>query len=152
MKKILVPVDGSRLSLYVVELSSKLAAALKSQITLLTVIPINNLHVGESICKLEQTQAMINAQKIMREEYRKNASKILDLLGEKIEGHNIFVEKLIKSGIPDEEILKEAEAGQYDMIIIGNRGFSSTRKFLLGSVSKRVISEAKCPVLVAKEP
>lgn len=152
MKKILVPVDGSRLSLYVVELASKLAVALKSQITLLTVIPINNLHVGESICKLEQTQAMINAQKIMREEYRKNASKILDLLGEKIEGHNIFVEKLIKSGIPDEEILKEAEAGQYDMIIIGNRGFSSTRKFLLGSVSKRVISEAKCPVLVAKEP
>ena len=39
---------------------------------------------------------------------------------------------------------------KYDLIIIGSRGLSRAKAFLLGSVSDKVVRYANCPVLVVK--
>ena len=48
------------------------------------------------------------------------------------------------------EILKRAAAGGYDLLVTGSRGLGRARSFLLGSVSKNVVTEATCSVLVSK--
>ncbi|KJS80080.1 MAG: hypothetical protein JM58_19135 [Peptococcaceae bacterium BICA1-8] len=150
MKKILVPVDGSELSLNVLDLALDLAKAQGSQITLLTVVVPETLHYYGEFINYEQSKEIVDAQRTMHEEAQKNATKMLDALAKKVEESNIPLEKFVKSGNPAEQILAMAESG-YDLIVIGNRGFSPAKKFFLGSVSQRVITEANCPVLVAKK-
>jgi nucleotide-binding universal stress UspA family protein len=50
-----------------------------------------------------------------------------------------------------EEILTEAEDGDYDLIVIGSRGRRGLTRFLLGSTSMRVAQYAPCSVLVVKK-
>lgn len=53
-------------------------------------------------------------------------------------------------GEPREKIVREAEAWQADLIVLGARGLSGVQGFLLGSVSTGVVQHAHCPVLVVK--
>lgn len=151
MKKILVPVDGSELSLYVIEQALEQAKNQESRVTLLTVLPEESFYYGEFMPDYGKSVAMLEAQNTIREEARKNSENMLDCLGEKFEKNHVPVEKSVQSGIPAEKILEMAESGGYHLIVIGNRGFSPAKKFFLGSVSQRVLAGAKCPVLVAKK-
>lgn len=48
-----------------------------------------------------------------------------------------------------ETILGEAEATGAELIVVGSRGLSGVKSFLLGSVSRAVLQRARLPVLVA---
>jgi nucleotide-binding universal stress UspA family protein len=53
-------------------------------------------------------------------------------------------------GKPATEILALAEDVGADLIFIGSHGKTGVERLVLGSVSERVVREAKCPVLVAR--
>jgi nucleotide-binding universal stress UspA family protein len=57
----------------------------------------------------------------------------------------------IAYGDPVDEIRREAEAGAYDVIVVGSHGRGGLAQVLLGSVSKALLEEAPCPVLVASK-
>ncbi|MBD8500395.1 universal stress protein [Paenibacillus arenosi] len=48
-------------------------------------------------------------------------------------------------------IVDYAEKNHIDLVVIGSRGLSGLKEFVLGSVSHHVVQSAKCPVLVIKE-
>jgi len=54
------------------------------------------------------------------------------------------------AGRPADEIVKRAQAEGSDLIIVGSRGLTEVRAFLLGSVSDKVCYLARCPTLVVK--
>jgi nucleotide-binding universal stress UspA family protein len=54
-------------------------------------------------------------------------------------------------GKPAAEILALAEEVGADLIFIGSHGKTGVERMLLGSVSERVVREAKCPVMIARE-
>ncbi len=54
-------------------------------------------------------------------------------------------------GKPGKEILALASEVGADLILIGSHGKTGVERLLLGSVSERIVREAKCPVLVARE-
>ena len=54
------------------------------------------------------------------------------------------------TGSPAREILKKADELQPDLIIVGSQGHSGLGRFLLGSVSHKVVNEAHCSVRVAR--
>jgi nucleotide-binding universal stress UspA family protein len=57
----------------------------------------------------------------------------------------------IRIGHPAEEIIREAEEGNYDLIIVGERQHHGLKtRFLLGSTAIRVVEHAPCPVIIAK--
>ena len=56
----------------------------------------------------------------------------------------------ILQGPPGQVILEYAEDMDCDLIIIGSRGLSGLKKFVLGSVSLHVVQSSKIPVLVMK--
>lgn len=53
-------------------------------------------------------------------------------------------------GDPADMILRESVEGSFDLIVIGSRGLGSVKEFILGSVSYKVVSHSKIPVLVVK--
>jgi nucleotide-binding universal stress UspA family protein len=57
----------------------------------------------------------------------------------------------VRIGHPATEIVREAEDGQYDLVIVGERPDRNlVARFLLGSTAVRVVEHASCPVIVAK--
>ena len=57
---------------------------------------------------------------------------------------------LLKEGDPAHKIVQAAEEGDFDLIVMGHRGLSPVKAFVLGSVSNRVVTHAPCSVLVVR--
>ena len=53
-------------------------------------------------------------------------------------------------GHPADQIVREAADQQVDLIVMGRRGRSRIERWLLGSVSRRVLSYASCAVMVVR--
>jgi nucleotide-binding universal stress UspA family protein len=61
------------------------------------------------------------------------------------------VQRRVRMGNPAVEIIREAEEGSYELVIVGERqNRSLVRRFLLGSTTVRVVEHAPCAVIVAK--
>jgi len=52
---------------------------------------------------------------------------------------------------PSRALVNTAKHENFDLIVVGSRGLGSAASFLLGSVSKKVVSKANCDVLVVKK-
>jgi nucleotide-binding universal stress UspA family protein len=55
----------------------------------------------------------------------------------------------IAHGAPLDEIVREAETGGYDLVVVGSRGLGPVGRLILGSVSERLVLRSPVPVLVA---
>jgi len=63
---------------------------------------------------------------------------------------NMNITTTLVEGHPASKIVDVAKLGKYDMIILGHRGLSGIREFVLGSVSHRVSHDAECTVIIVK--
>ena len=55
-----------------------------------------------------------------------------------------------KSGDPADAIIGVAESNRADLIVVGNKGMTGARRFLLGSVPNKVSHHAPCSVLIVR--
>jgi nucleotide-binding universal stress UspA family protein len=62
------------------------------------------------------------------------------------------VQTLLLHGAPASTIVQRATQEGSDLIVLGTRGVSDIKGFLLGSVARKVASLAACPVLIVKRP
>jgi nucleotide-binding universal stress UspA family protein len=62
----------------------------------------------------------------------------------------VEIDKRLEYGKPAEIIIKLANKENYDLIILGSRGLSSVKRYLLGSVSEDVTWHAKRSVLIIR--
>lgn len=62
----------------------------------------------------------------------------------------IDAETVERRGDPAEMIIDEAEQEKADLIVIGTRGLSTAKSWMLGSVSTRVMHHAPCNVLIVR--
>ncbi len=67
-----------------------------------------------------------------------------------ISGEGIEVETHARQGDPADAILDVAEEISADLIIVGNKGMTGARRFLLGSVPNRISHHAPCAVLIIR--
>ncbi len=56
--------------------------------------------------------------------------------------------KKVAVGSPAEEIIAEAESGDYDLVFLGRRGLGRVEEIFLGSVSEKVLHRVVSPTLV----
>lgn len=146
MKKILVPVDGSAASQKAVAQAFDLARQYNSDVV------IFHVFIEPDIDMYNKFGVVIDPDmNKLKNKLKENENKMLDSIINKLDSSNISIKKKIVSGIAYEEILKEAETGKYDLIVIGQRGYSKIKRFFVGSQTVRVISDATCPVLVVHE-
>jgi nucleotide-binding universal stress UspA family protein len=63
----------------------------------------------------------------------------------------IKVDAVLESGfVPANNIIRKAEEGKYDRIIMGSAGISGFRRMLIGSVAAKVVANAPCTVTVIR--
>ncbi len=62
----------------------------------------------------------------------------------------VAVETHLVRGDPGEVLLDVADEVDADLIVVGNRGMSGAKRFLIGSVPNKVSHHARCTVLVVR--
>jgi nucleotide-binding universal stress UspA family protein len=88
---------------------------------------------------------------IRREADRPNAESILTHSIQLMGLEPSQVRSRIRVGQPAEEIVCEAEEGNYDLIILGEKPHHDfATRFLLGSTATRTVERSPCPVIIAK--
>jgi nucleotide-binding universal stress UspA family protein len=67
-----------------------------------------------------------------------------------VEGEGVKVRTFARQGEPADAILDVAEEEKADLIIVGNKGMTGAKRFLLGSVPNKVSHHAPCSVLIVR--
>jgi len=145
MKKILVAVDRSAVSLRAVDLAMDLASKYHADLVLLTVVQVVSAldPVLEQYARSEHVSGPPTT--VVIEAARQSLSDICNRAHEK-GAHTARAEVVV--GEPADEILAFARATQPDLIVMGSRGHGRLAGLLLGSVAEKVAGLATCPVLV----
>ena len=78
------------------------------------------------------------------------AGQALIEIAARIVGDGVEIKRQLLFGDPVEGIINVAETRNCDLIVMGTRGLGPLRGLILGSKAQRVISNARCPVLVVK--
>lgn len=143
-KKILVAVDGSKSSFKAMDKAIELQKLMDAEIYLICVYKHHSLF--EASMSIERPERMDIPDKALSE----YAKDIVNHAKEKAkEKGAVKVRGFVKAGRPSSVITKFAQENNVDLIVVGSRGTHSDKDgMLLGSVSHRVASKAKCPVLV----
>ncbi len=91
-------------------------------------------------------------------EQRTQAEDILRRARAELQKHGVAseqIEVLIRVGLPADEIVRAAQELQVDFIVIGSRGNSlgqRMRRFFAGSISRKVLHNTSCPVMIVASP
>jgi len=141
-KKILVPLDGSKLAECALPHAESLALAYKSTIVLLSVISPGAI-AGRTPADMELFQETMDARRDEAQNYLKR------LAGE-------FAEKKIKAeihiGIEPVvgEIVTTAEKHDVDLVVIASHGRSGLERVFFGSVASGVLNRIERPLMVIR--
>ena len=69
---------------------------------------------------------------------------------EEVSAAGVEVETFSRQGDPADAILELAEENDADLIVVGNKGMTGAKRFLLGSVPNKVSHHAPCSVLIVR--
>ncbi len=76
------------------------------------------------------------------------AREIVNDMVEQLQAESISAYGMICAGVPGPKILETAREEDVSLIVLGTRGPSSVKDFLLGDVSTEVLRFARCPVFL----
>jgi len=140
LKRILVPTDGSLLSVMAEETAASIAKKTGASITVLHVLP--ELWSAYPLPEAVERDLLGSTQQ--RSEKVLNSARIL------FNEENVPLITETASGDPAENILRFSREG-YDLIVMGAHGENETEPYVLGSVTRKVIMHADRPTLVTRE-
>lgn len=141
MNKILVPIDGSDHARRAIACACDLASRYGATVCLLHVVspPPVLFHEGAFAIPDVQNALEEDGKKIAEEAEREaKRSGVKD------------VKTIVIYGNPASEIIRFAGDEAVDMIVMGSRGLTGVKEFVLGSVSHRVSHLAPCTVTIVK--
>ena len=141
---IVVGTDGSETAGEAVRQATELANAIGAQIHLVSAFE----PVGGQRLREERVQAPDDLQWMVNE--REDVDATLRDASEKIKEAGVKVETYARQGDPADAILDVAEEQGSDLIIVGNKGMTGARRFLLGSVPNKVSHHAPCNVMIVR--
>jgi nucleotide-binding universal stress UspA family protein len=143
-QSIVVGTDGSETAGEAVREAIGLAKALGASIELVSAYePVSNQRLREEARQVpEDLQWMVNP--------REDVDATLRDASERIEAAGVNVTTYAREGDPADAILDVAEERNADLIVVGNKGMTGAKRFLLGSVPNKVSHHAPCSVLIIR--
>lgn len=135
--RILLPTDGSRGNDRAVEQAIGLAAQSDAQ-----------LHVLFVVEDIPYAPEMMDGQVEAR--LREIGEEAISDIRQRADDAGVAVETALKDGTPHQSILDYAEKAEMDLIVMGTHGRSGLDRYLLGSVTERVVRGADTPVLTVR--
>lgn len=140
--RILCPVDFSEFSRHALEHAVAIARHHHAAVTALNVFalaPVAETVPAGSPITIEPARIPPEKRAELRHELRAFASAV--------DAAHVTVDLDVMDGDPANAILKEAARRQADLIVLGTHGRKGFARWVLGSVTERVLREAPCPVL-----
>jgi nucleotide-binding universal stress UspA family protein len=143
-RSIVVGTDGSDTARKAVEEAIDLAKSVGAAVCLVSAYePVPEGCMREEAKQIpDDLQWMVNP----REEVDATLSDAADVVREA----GLEVETFAREGDPADAILDVAEERGADLIVVGNKGMTGARRFLLGSVPNKVSHHAPCSVLIVR--
>jgi nucleotide-binding universal stress UspA family protein len=138
LQRILFPVDFSDLSVSAACHVRTLASRSHSEITLMHVLSRLVYAIGPMEAGGEALSEAWKAQE------RAGRQKLDDFAARELTSFR--VKTLLSQGDPARAIVDEAHAEQIELIAMPTRGYGQFRRFILGSVTAKVLHDADCPI------
>ena len=146
MKKMLVAYDGSDASKKAIEMVIKCSNK-EDEITLLTVVPAE---LAESSFTKMLLPTIDLSEVVKSGSFKQKAVESLSKIVKEIEYNVSKVNVIVEAGDPADEILITAKKQETNIIILGYKGYGKEGRFLLGSVTDKVVRHASMSVLVVR--
>jgi nucleotide-binding universal stress UspA family protein len=141
---ILLAIDGSDEAKRATEAAVELSRDTGSEVHVAYVLPAPAQLIGHHLYSDEMRESLIGGAEREAERFLKEQAERIGSDGAKV------AETHLRSGDPDKEILRLAEALEVGLIVIGSRGLGAISRTLMGSVSDSVVRHAHCPVFVVR--
>lgn len=137
-KHVVLPVDFSDRSVGAAHFVEALAKPGETKVTLLNVVTpltyeLSAMEIGASVL----TEAMT-------ERHKEAKQQLESFLREELEPWH--PQRVVLEGDPAHELVRYAHDHQADLICLPTHGYGMFRRFLLGSVTAKVLHDAECPV------
>jgi len=146
MKRLLVAYDGSEASIKAIDMAVRCSTH-DDEIVLLTVIPaalVESTFTNMLLPTIDLSTVVTPGT------FKEKAIENLGKLAKDLEGKLSKVEIAVEVGDPADEILIIAKKYDSDIILIGYKGYGKEGRFLLGSVTDKVVRHASRSVMVVR--
>jgi nucleotide-binding universal stress UspA family protein len=143
-KRIVVGTDGSETAAEAVRQATELARLTGASLSLVSAYqPASGRRVAA-----EQAEAPVDVQYEIGP--REDVNLILDAAAAEAKQQGIEVQTHPVEADPADAILNVAEETKADLIVVGNKGMTGARRYLLGSVPNNVSHHAPCSVIIVR--
>jgi nucleotide-binding universal stress UspA family protein len=141
---IVVGTDGSETANEAVRQATELAKAVGASVDLVSAYePVSSARLREEAQQVpKDMEWMVNP--------REDVDATLKTAAEDVGEAGVEVQTFAREGDPADAILDVAEERKSDLIIVGNKGMTGAKRFLLGSVPNKVSHHAPCSVLIIR--
>ena len=146
MKRIIIAYDGSDASKKAIQVGLKCSDK-EDEIVLLTVIPAEL--ASSSFTKMLLPTIDLSSM-VKSGSFKEKAMDNLSSVAKEIESNVKNVDVAVESGDPADEILLSAKKHEADIIVLGYKGYGKEGRFLLGSVTDKVVRHASVSVMVVR--
>lgn len=144
LKKIVVAVDGSEISLAAFDWALELAALISAEIIVLTISDrrtINQEDIYPAFLSDRKVKELI-------EEYNEKDKGVFKDIKTQCQQRGVKVSTVVLYGLPSQEIIQLASDEAADLIVMGAHGKREEFYHEFSSTSERVLKKAPCPVLM----
>ncbi|MDX6699562.1 MAG: hypothetical protein QOE65_2959 [Solirubrobacteraceae bacterium] len=141
---IVVGTDGSDTAKEAVRQATELAKSTGDTIDLVSAYePVSSARLREEAQQVpKDLEWMVNP--------REDVEATLETAAEQIKESGVDVQTFAREGDPADAILDVAEERTSGLIVVGNKGMTGAKRFLLGSVPNKVSHHAPCSVMIIR--
>lgn len=89
-------------------------------------------------------------KEIVDQYYADEGEKVIGPVCKFLARHGVEAKRTVKVGPVGETIAKVADAGKFDLLVMGTHGHGALGKLVMGSVSTQVLANSQVPVLLVR--
>jgi nucleotide-binding universal stress UspA family protein len=145
-KNIVIATDGSKHSENAAAKGLEIAKLTQGKVTVLSIADSGRYILPVDVSYNIADDVIGSVKRSVREE-GEIAVRRVEVMAKEA---GVPAESKIVEGNPADDIIKTAEEGRADLIVMGGMGKTGLEKFLLGSVAEKVVRNSKIPVLVVR--
>lgn len=132
--------DGSETAEQAVREAAGLARSTGARLVLVSAF--SDLHPYRERLQSSAREDLIDLQKV--------SDQVLQRAANAVSGDDLEIEMVSRQGDPAEVLADVAQEQGAQMIVLGDRGLSAVKRFLLGSVSNKLAHHAPCNILIVR--
>jgi nucleotide-binding universal stress UspA family protein len=153
--KVLCAVDGSKYSMKAVEALGALFHQSLREVILVHVMDTSLLESGlkkEGTTTGKTKKILLALEAEGKKNLKASETYASQVLNKKQGKALVKIHSILAKGHAAYAIVKEAEKRKPHLMVLGSRGFHDIQGYFMGSVSRKVLSHAPCPVFIVKDP